>query len=288
VISDRTLGFTLFGLIWLGLVIGEPQPQSDLPQQQAELSPRLRSLSPPSEEDQLRQQLEQMEQVQTSLGQPRRGAMISHPDGWPLSDYEVRRYISTLTADRHALTYTWSQPRGGRMAVSALGTDGHHIFAPGYLVGWQPFDSNQRWIPWYAVSQRMRYLRDHHRYPGRNDVWQTGPESWSLRSGDCEDHALLLADWLINMGEDAWVVLGEYDGEGHAWVVLKRGGQAWLLEATRKFGRRALREYPLAATIAGYQPSMKFNRDALWVNEGSLHTRRYEGEAWRLAAHFQP
>ncbi|MFN3714743.1 MAG: hypothetical protein ACK4SX_13890 [Alcanivoracaceae bacterium] len=287
-ISDRTLGIIVFALVWLGLTLGEPLPESDLPRQQAEIAPLMQRITPRSEEDNLRRWLDDNSLPGEGLGRPRRGAMVSHPEGWPLSDYEVRRHVESLAAERHALTYTWSQPRGQRMAVSALGTDGRHFFAPGYLVGWQPFDTSHRWVPWYAVSQRIRYLRDHHRYLGRNDVWQTGPESWSLRTGDCEDHALLLADWLINMGEDAWVVLGEYDGEGHAWVVLKRNDQAWLLEATRKFGRRALREYPLASTLPGYQPGMKFNRDALWVNEGSSHTRRYDGPEWRLAARFQP
>ena len=81
----------------------------------------------------------------------------------------------------------------------------------------------------YTVARRKRYQYDHITYPGRSEVWQSSQQAFYSAVGDCEDHAILLADWLIGLGYDARVAVGDYDGAGHAWVVLFAEGQEFLL-----------------------------------------------------------
>ncbi|MDO9225978.1 MAG: hypothetical protein Q8M09_15350 [Pseudomonadota bacterium] len=104
-----------------------------------------------------------------------------------------------------------------------------------------------------------------------------GSGSLNLR-GDCEDHALALADWLIGLGKDARVVLGHGLGGGQAWVVVREGEKTFLLEATDK--RRVRRwAYPLAELHPEYQPESMFNRHLWWENSGGL-TTDYARDQW--------
>ena len=57
--------------------------------------------------------------------------------------------------------------------------------------------------PLYTLAQRKRYQLDAKQYAGRSEVWQTSRQAFFYPRGDCEDHAIALADWLIEMGEDA-------------------------------------------------------------------------------------
>jgi hypothetical protein len=104
--------------------------------------------------------------------------------------------------------------------------------------------------------------------------------------GDCEDHAMVLADWLISMEIDARVVLGFYKEEGHAWVVFFLNGKAYLLEATSKRKIRNAGAIPAAALMADYHPTCQFNRDKFWVNTGSRFITRYSGPPWKLKSRF--
>ena len=66
------------------------------------------------------------------------------------------------------------------------------------------------------------------------EIWQNSRQAYLHTRGDCEDHAIILADWLIALGHDARVVLGNHRGGGHAWVVLFQDGREMILEATSK------------------------------------------------------
>lgn len=91
---------------------------------------------------------------------------------------------------------------------------------------------------------------------------------------------MLLADWLIDMGLDARVVLGKYKGGYHAWVVVLENDAIFLLEATSKRKNKRWRHYPLAKIIKDYHPHIMFNLDSYWVNTGSRFTKDYQSEAW--------
>ena len=170
--------------------------------------------------------------------------------------------------------------------MSALGIDGRQHLAHAYLEGYEPFVTDNVMIPLYALAQRKSYQLDKRNYWGKEDVWQTSRQAFYYTRGDCEDHAIVLADWLSMMGEDARVVIGEWGDGGHAWVILFRDGKEFLLEATRKNGLGRNQPYPLASLHPEYRPRFMFNHEYFWVNTGSPHTRRYSGPAWIKSSRY--
>lgn len=178
--------------------------------------------------------------------------------------------------------FTW-QVGDEVVATIAPGLDRRHHFASAYLVGFVPFPDVAAWVPLAALAQNKRYRFDHELYGGAMEVWQTSREAFHYPEGDCEDHAIALADWLIGLGHDARVVIGRVEGEGHAWVVLLSGGRTYLLEATHKRPGRVL---PLASTLPEYQPEAMFDRERYWVNTGSPLTTDYTGPCWELRSRF--
>ena len=170
---------------------------------------------------------------------------------------------------------------GSHLFASALNVQNIHQIVNSYLVGYIPFKTDNIWTPLLTLSQRKAYQYDHIQYHGRRDVWQTSRESFNSPRGDCEDHAIALADWLIEMGEDARVITGKLKSGGHAWVVLFKDGKEFLLEATWKSkGRNTLKHYPLASMFTHYQPEYMFNRNDFWFNQGSSRTTNYSSKNW--------
>lgn len=173
-----------------------------------------------------------------------------------------------------------------RATASAMGLDFQQYIVNAYLVGFMPYHTNNLWEPLLTLAQRKRYQFDHLQYRGQQDVWQSSAQAFARTRGDCEDHALALADWLIGLGEDARVVVGTWRGGGHAWVVLFKGGQEYLFEATQKQGLSPRMTLPLARHQVDYRPSYMFNRDHFWSNEGTPFTTRYSGRHWRKKSRY--
>ena len=198
-----------------------------------------------------------------------------------LSRNEVARMLRKWNHHAGPVYYWLSRPDRDIYAMSALGVDGEHHLASAYLEGFQPFATDNPMIPLYVLAQRKRYQLDSRNYRGKEDVWQTSRQAFLYPRGDCEDHAIILADWLTMMGEDARVVVGDWGRERHAWVVLIKDGREYLLEATKKSGLGRNRPYPLASLHPQYKPDFMFNHEYFWVNTGSSHTTRYRGSAWQ-------
>ncbi len=184
--------------------------------------------------------------------------------------------------------YTWEWQGQKHATVSAPGLDRQHHFVNSYLVGFKPFDTEYVWVPLYTLAMRKRYEYDHIQYSGLQDLWQNSEQGFHYTRGDCEDHALVLADWLIGLGYDARVVVGDYKDEGHAWVVLIMEGKEYLLEATSKARLRSLNSYRLAYLETDYRPRYQFNRDDFWYNQGSSLTTSYRGTHWYKKSTFIP
>ena len=175
---------------------------------------------------------------------------------------------------------------GKTYTMSAPGIDERQHLVNAYLVGYQPFETRNVMLPMYILSRRKSYVLDEMQYDGRTEVWQTSREAFFFSSGDCEDHAVALADWLIEMGEDARVVLGLHGSGGHAWVVLFKDGKEFILEATRKGGVARESAYPLASLYPSYQPEYMFNREHFWANTGTRLTTRYSGNDWSMRSRY--
>ena len=164
----------------------------------------------------------------------------------------------------------------------AKGTDGQEHPANAYFLKFTPFDTKKYWLPLLAVSLRVKYMRDNE-FNLKEDIWQTSLETYVRMRGDCEDHAILLADWMIGLGYDARVVGGTFNGEGHAWVILYMDGKEYLLEATDKASRR---RYPLVELHPEYAALFMFNQNRFWVKK-TQNLNRYEPEQWILLSEFR-
>jgi hypothetical protein len=174
----------------------------------------------------------------------------------------------------------------GIYTMSAQAVSGLQNIVNSFLVGYQPFEVENFMMPLYILSQRKSYVLDEVQYPGRDEVWQTSKQGFYYPRGDCEDHALALADWLIEMGEDARVVLGHWKNEGHAWVVLFKDGKEYLLESTQKSGLSRSKPYPVASLYRDYYPEYMFNRHYFWENTGSKFTSNYSSEKWKKKSRY--
>ncbi|NND83157.1 MAG: transglutaminase domain-containing protein [Gammaproteobacteria bacterium] len=195
--------------------------------------------------------------------------------------------VAQIPAHRRHRFYMWSGNRQTEFIGSASGVDRNPYFANSFLVGFTPFQTDSVWEPLATLALRKSYVLDHKLYgPDMAEVWQNSRQAYAYSRGDCEDHALILADWLIGMGHDARVALGEYNGGGHAWVVLLYEGRDYILEATSKRRPRGINDFILASLATDYLPLYQFNRDQFWVNTGSKFTTRYRDQKWRLSANF--
>lgn len=200
---------------------------------------------------------------------------------------EVQAELRADANTRDKLDYIWflsdSTKKGA--TATAMGLDRDHHFVNSYLVGVHPFPVDNKWLPLYTLTQRKAYQLDKEQY-NAEDLWQNSAQAYVLPRGDCEDHALILADWLISEGVDAKVVIGKYKASGHAWVVARQEGKVYLLEATDKRAGKSWNHYPLAQLSKDYHPEYMFNRTSFWRNNGSKLTKDYMGGHWEKTSRF--
>jgi len=122
-----------------------------------------------------------------------------------------------------------------------------------------------------------------YRSGGGRDPWQFPDETLAIRSGDCEDRALLMASLLLASGTSSFnvrVALGRlrtWDARGrrrendHVWVMYKDEAGRWLLlEPTHATKVEGLRAAPKTETPvrAEYVPLYLFNDVHLWAVAG--------------------
>lgn len=198
--------------------------------------------------------------------------------------YEELRVPKTMPKSaRGGPTGILSYKVGGKLAARlAYGVDGVPYFLNAFFVDFAPDRASHIWEVHRAVRLRVRYQLDS-RHFGRREIWQTSRQTYESLRGDCEDYAILLADWLIASGFEARVVIGRHKKDGHAWVVVLDGNRTYLVEAT---GREKRWTYPLARFLPDYRPEAMFDRDTFWVNTGSPLTTDYRGERWRPSSRF--
>ncbi|GAA5526078.1 hypothetical protein Maes01_02672 [Microbulbifer aestuariivivens] len=215
-----------------------------------------------------------------------RGVVRVQGSSEPLTEEFLHQAVEQRSLEDSAYVSVWHW-RGIRDATaSARGLDSKHHFANSYLVGFQPFTTRELWVPLYTLATRKEYQLDHLQYSGLADIWQTSRQAYYQKRGDCEDHAILLADWLINLGVDARVAMGTFKGEGHAWVVAIVNNREYLLEATSKERRSSFQAMPLAALAEGYDVEFQFNRDFFWAKRSKAATRNYRGSHWVKKSQF--
>lgn len=198
----------------------------------------------------------------------------------------LQNFQKDWSLKKKANFYTWTWGGVKNATASAFGLDKQAHFANSYLVGYQPFETDNLWEPLYTLATTKTYQYDHLQYSGILEMWQNSRQAFYYPRGDCEDHALVLADWLISMNEDARVAVGTYRGGGHAWVILFKDGSEYLLEATSK-RKNKTDVFPLAVLQTDYNPNYMFNRQYFWLKQGK-RTTSYSGRNWKKMSTFFP
>ena len=189
------------------------------------------------------------------------GSIVSIPGETVFSETELAA-LTPRNVDRSKTGFVnfWYTKEGGAVA-STLGSDLNHHFVQGYLSEYMPFYTDELWVPHYVIAMRKQYTYDEAQYNGFVEIWQNSMEAYSNARGDCEDHSMILCDWLISLGYEARVAAGTHGRSGHAWVVLYLDDKAFILEATKKEHLKHNRHYPLAELLPEYQPYFMFDQD---------------------------
>lgn len=160
--------------------------------------------------------------------------------------------------------------------VLASDLQGKIHYANEYLTGYAPpahfppgcTKLDEMLIIWRAVGEICHYKRDGDEVvndPG--DAWQFALETQKVGTGDCEDSAIMLADWLCSRGIEARVALGRYaERGGHAWVVAHLEGQEYLLESTLPDSRPG--HLPRVSEVGSrYVPEAMLDYESIYVRE---------------------
>ena len=217
------------------------------------------------------------------------GQITSHLNKESFHSKDLDQAISYIEGNDKASNFIWQDMAGTAFAYAAKGVDKNYYFANSYLIGFQPYKTDKVWQPLVTLALKKTYQFDHEQYGQKwQDIWQNSHQAYLYSHGDCEDHAILLADWLIEMGYDARVALGRVPSGGHAWVILFHDGKEYLLEATDKRRPRSLGDFKLAKYAPEYQPEFQFNRTKFWTNTGSKLTTLYSGSNWVEASSYLP
>ena len=217
------------------------------------------------------------------------GQITSHLNKESFHSKDLDQAISYIEGNDKASNFIWQDMAGTAFAYAAKGVDKNYYFANSYLIGFQPYKTDKVWQPLVTLALKKTYQFDHEQYGQKwQDIWQNSHQAYLYSHGDCEDHAILLADWLIEMNYDARVALGRVPSGGHAWVILFHDGKEYLLEATDKRRPRSLGDFKLAKYAPEYQPEFQFNRTKFWTNTGSKLTTLYSGSNWVEASSYLP
>jgi transglutaminase-like putative cysteine protease len=109
------------------------------------------------------------------------------------------------------------------------------------------------------VGNHIKYKHDEDVY-GVPEYWQFGKETLSLKTGDCEDFAILLCSLLRSAGysaDDVFVVIGKNAGGYHAWVKINLESVGWYnLEPQENGFATFLGDF---LTLSDYQALYQFN-----------------------------
>lgn len=146
-------------------------------------------------------------------------------------------------------------------------------FAQGSLNDFRWYFEKKSQVPVTSIEeicdwlQACQYIHDEHQFQKR-DHWLHPTEFEQLRRGDCEDHALWAWRKLVELGYEAEFIVGDMNGDYHAWVIFEKDGQAFILETVNK-GRDMVS--PVERVKALYRPD--------YGVDGYFVTYRYRTQA---------
>jgi predicted transglutaminase-like cysteine proteinase len=217
---------------------------------------------------------------------PMRGALESVRTG---SKWSLKEVQGVYAESEKGLYYTFTE-RDRILAEVGFGRDGSFYPVTSFLVPEKFPDISNVWMPQFFTSRSIKYRSDEENFR-YSDVWQLPAELVRQGSGDCEDHAVLVVDWLIEKGFDARMVDGYMGsvatGNGHAWAVVfnPKIKDFVAIEATSK---RFIKTYPLAKNQQNLIPRYMWNRNSFWENTGFPKNFDYSSSLWVKRSVFHP
>lgn len=198
---------------------------------------------------------------------------------------ELRPLLPSAGASRW-FTRSWDLDGVEDATGTAPGLDGETHFINSFLLGFKPYDMRTVWGPLSVLATQKIYELDEVQHRGRTETWQNAEQFWVNQRGDCEDHAILLADWMRSLGYEASVAGGTYRGGGHAWVVLKHNGREYILEATDKVARRNVSGFLRVERATDYVANVMFDGRDYWVSDVRGWQRSYFNGRWTRKSRF--
>jgi hypothetical protein len=147
---------------------------------------------------------------------------------------------------------------------------------------WEYFQSRDRGAFDFKADTIVRFVSETIAYTHRphQDPWQFPDETLSIKNGDCEDIALLIASLLIASGISSynvrvalgkmslWNALGKRIQYDHVWVMYKNEAGRWRViepQFTKKVAKASLPSTGRFIPILGtYVPQFVFNDAHLW------------------------
>jgi coiled-coil and C2 domain-containing protein 2A len=187
----------------------------------------------------------------------------------PLPKDEERERLTQRDAKMQEFAKGWikAAKRDDRyLRAFAPGADGERTFICRYVRPQNPPDTLRG-----SASQMLRFVSqipflDDAAFDGGSlDVWNTCDSFLELGAGDQEEHALLLCNYLLAIGKEAYVVLGSGIPEGLTSYVLSLDGIDTVLYNActgRSWTREALERCPLVSV------GCVFNDKNIWANVG--------------------
>jgi len=149
-------------------------------------------------------------------------------------------------------------------------------FKNAFLVKYVPF------IP-KNMFYTLTHLSKHLKHTDSSKLTKTSQQTYQYRSANYEEGAILTADWLIELGYDARVIVGKYKNKNHAWVLLLNQNNEYILDTSF---RRKVKHFPLAGTMPNYHPKYMYNNKYIWINTGSQLTVKYRDKKWEKSYQF--
>ena len=170
-------------------------------------------------------------------------------------------------------------------AMLAADSNGRFRYVTDFLMGYKPpfeHPPGQSKLAelmdiWRTATTKCRYVADDGSED--DDAWQTAEETQVLRQGDCEDSAILIADWLLARGFQARIAIGQYDAKrtAHAWVFVRVDGNDYVLETT-EFPFNLPRPPLLSEVSSRYVTELSFDREAVYIPK--REEARMSGDLW--------
>jgi hypothetical protein len=123
----------------------------------------------------------------------------------------------------------------------------------------EKFILTPNWIAlrdWVSNNVKYKYDSDVH---GEEDYWQLPKETIQLRTGDCEDYAILLCSLLRADGwssNSVYVIVGEQNNNYHVWVKIIWSGIEYGIEPQQNGWSTLIGDY---LSLSGYEAKYAFN-----------------------------